>query len=431
MNIHQLIEKAMQTAQGAQAALRQSETIDVSFENDHLKSALSAQRTEISLKVFVNGKSGDSTTTDPADLDGLVQRALEAAAFGRPVFYQLPGWQPSPEVEVFDPAVVKLSKTEMVQTGQVILDKIKAYNPEIVVSTSATQRIADTVFANSNSAEYAYTSTLYSLGVSGQLVRGTDILWTGFGRSWRQPRVNPLSLAEKTINLMRMAEQVAPVKSGSLPVIFTPDGLIVLLFALLQGINGKSVFLGASPLKGKLGDKIAGEQLTILDNPLVDYAPGSSSYDSEGTPHQVTPILENGVLKNFLYDLDTAGRAGVKSTGHGFGCHPTNLLIHPGDVSFDQMVKNTKEGLLVNDVIGLGQGNVLSGEFSVNVQLGYKIENGEIVGRVKDVMLAGNTYSALKQIIAISSQPEWISSEYGANLCAPYIQVDGLSVIGK
>jgi len=109
------------------------------------------------------------------------------------------------------------------------------------------------------------------------------------------------------------------------------------------------------------------------------------------------------------------------------GCSPTNLVVKEGDTPYEEMVKNTKKGLLVHNVLGLGQGNPISGEFSVNVQLGYKIENGEIVGRVKDVMLAGNTYDALKEVAAIGDKAEWA----GGSLLTPAIKIARLSVVAK
>jgi PmbA protein len=193
------------------------------------------------------------------------------------------------------------------------------------------------------------------------------------------------------------------------------------------GFNGKNVFLGSSPLTDKLGEKIADETISITDNPLLDYASNSGKYDGEGVPHQVTPLIEKGVVKNFLYDLDAAGKAGAKTTGNGVGCNPTNLVIKEGDTPYQDMVKNTKEGLLVHNVLGLGQGNPISGEFSVNVQLGYKIESGKIVGRVKDVMLAGNTYEALNNIAVIGDKAEWA----GGSLLSPPIQIAKLSVVAK
>jgi PmbA protein len=204
----------------------------------------------------------------------------------------------------------------------------------------------------------------------------------------------------KAIELFKMAESIAPIRSGDMPVIFTPQGVNVLLLALSLGFDGKNVFLGSSPLSGKLGEKIADERFFVTDNPLLDYANSSGKYDEEGIPHQITPLIEGGVAKHFLYDLDTAGRAGAKTTGNGVGCKPTNLVVKEGNASYKEMIRNTKEGLLVHNVLGLGQGNPISGEFSVNVHLGYKIENGEVVGRVKDVMLAGNTKVSRLSVVA-------------------------------
>jgi len=90
------------------------------------------------------------------------------------------------------------------------------------------------------------------------------------------------------------------------------------------------------------------------------------------------------------------------------------------------MVKGTPEGLLVDHVMGLGQSNIMNGDFSVNVSLGYKIENGEIVGRVKDAMLAGNVYDALPRIEAVGSEPEWTHS-----FCTPAVKIGALSVVAK
>jgi len=96
------------------------------------------------------------------------------------------------------------------------------------------------------------------------------------------------------------------------------------------------------------------------------------------------------------------------------------------------MLRGIRNGLLVHEFIGLGQGNPINGEFSVNVFLGYKIENGEIVGRVKDVMLAGNAFDALKDIAAISQERDWVSGPWAwYNGLMPYVQIRKLSVIAR
>jgi len=427
MIVNRLIEKAMRKAQGAQVTLGQSESTNVSFEDDKLKSAGVAQSTGMSVKVIVDGKIGSSHTTDIDDVDGVVARALEAAAFGSPAHFEFPGPQQGPDVEIYDDAVVPVTKEEMVRIGEEMMALVKAYRSEILVSTGAGKSVSKSQFANSAGMEHTSETTSFGVGVSGQWIRGTDILLAGHGFGWKKREIDHAAIVRKAIELLKMAEKIAPIKSGDMPVIFTPEGVNVLLLALRLGFNGKNVFLGSSPLAGKLGEKIADETFSITDNPLLDYANGSGKYDGEGVPHQVTPLIEDGVARNFLYDLDTAGRAGAKSTGNGVGCGPTNLVIKEGDTPYEEMVKNTKEGLLVHNVLGLGQGNPISGEFSVNVQLGYKIENGEVVGRVKDVMLAGNTYDALKEIAAIGDKAEWA----GGSLLTPAIKIARLSVVGK
>ena len=117
----------------------------------------------------------------------------------------------------------------------------------------------------------------------------------------------------------------------------------------------------------------------------------------------------------------------TESTGHGVGCGPTNVLVGEGTTSFEDMIRDIVEGIIVENVMGLGQGNVISGVFSVNVSLGYKIEKGEIVGRVKDVMLAGNSYDALNHVAAIGDRAEWV----WGSLKTPPIQIEGLSVVAK
>ncbi|MGB9595538.1 MAG: TldD/PmbA family protein [Candidatus Poribacteria bacterium] len=427
MIAEKLIEKAMKKAQGAQAIITKNEHTTVSFESDRLKSVESSQRTDIRLRVVLDGKIGLSNTTDINDLDGVVARAIECAEFGSPAHFQFPSPQDGIDVKIYDQKIVPLSKIEMVKINEEMMDLVKQYNPNIIVYASADKDVLRREFANSSGVSFVDEETYFSTGIFGVLVRGNDILEAGHGFGCKKRDIDHISIASKVVKLFKMAENTTTIKSGNIPVIFTPSGIEVLLLALELGFNGKNVFLGSSPLAGKLGEKIADERFSLIDNPLIDYASGSRKYDDEGVPHQITPLIDKGIVENFLYDLDTAGRSGTKTNGHGIGCNPTNLIIKEGETSFEDMVKNTKEGLIVESVMGLGQGNPISGEFSVNVHLGYKIENGEIVGRVKDVMLSGNTYDALKNISAIGDKSEWV---YGS-LYAPYIQIGSLSVIAK
>ena len=427
MIVNRLIEQAMKKAQGAQASLGQTESTSVSFENDKLKSVRSSQDTGMSVRLIVDGKIGSSHTTDIDDVHGVVGRALEAGKFGSPAHFTFPGVGEGKDVKVYDEAVPPVTKEEMIWIGEEMITQVKEYNPDVLVSAGVSKSVSKDQFANSAGIELATEETGFSVWVHGQWVRGTDILLAGHDFGWKRRQIDHVGIARKAIGLFKMAEHIASIRSGDMPVIFTPEGVNVLLLALRLGLNGKNVFLGSSPLAGKLGERIFDERFSLSDNPLLDYGGGSSKYDGEGVPHQVTSLIEGGVVKNFLYDLDTAGRAGSQTTGNGVGCNPTNLVIKEADRPYEEMVKDTREGLLVHSVLGLGQGNPISGEFSVNVQLGYKIENGEIVGRVKDVMLAGNTYDALKTIAAVGAKAEWV----GGSLLTPPIAIAKLSAVAK
>ena len=432
MIVEQIVQKAMENADAALAVMSTQETSAVDFENDKLKSAESSQRTYINVKVIKDGKVGTSSTTDPTDVEGVVNRALEAAEFGSQANFEMPGPDELDPVKIFDPKLLPLQKPEMISMGQQMMDMIKAYNPEILAGAVVNRIISKVEFANSKGATYTEEHTNFKVGTGGQWTRGTDILFVGRSVGQKKRALDTEDIASQAIEYFRMAEKIVPVESKTLPIVFTPEGFIAILLSLGLALDGKNVFLGSSPLRDKLGQQIAHPSFTIVDDPTVEFGPRTSAFDNEGVVRKVMPLVENGILRNFIYDLDTAGRAGMHPTGHGTGRTPTNLIMNPGDKSIDEMIDGIQEGLMVHDFLGLGQGNPVNGEFSVNVFLGYKIENGKVVGRVKDVMLAGNAFTALKDITAISMEREWISGPYSYySGLFPYVQVGALNVTAK
>jgi PmbA protein len=430
MNIAQLIEKGVQKTQGVEVSLYQGESSQVTFENSKLKSVKTSQETEINTRVIVDDKVGNSHATGIENAADVMERAFAVSEFGSPAHFSFPAPQPSTPVKMYDEAVAAMTPAEMVEAGQAIVDQIIAYNPDILTEVQHFKSVGKREFANSSGVFFREEGTSYGMYASGQLIRGTEILMVGEWQGQRNRSIDPLAIAGSIIERFRLAERSATITTGETPVIFTPQAVSVLLLSLMLALDGKNAFLGESPLKEKVGESIATQNFTLVDNPLLDFANASSSYDDEGVPHQVTALVNKGVLRNFLYDLDTAGRAGTRSTGNGPGCRPTNWVIQPGETAYADMLRNTRSGLLIQDVMGLGQGNPINGDFSVNVQLGYKIENGEITGRVKDVMLAGNVFDAIKNITAISREQKWVDLFTGPGYL-PHIQVGQLSVVAK
>ena len=420
------LELAMKKAQGAEVSLGRGRSVTASYEDDKLKRVNVSQTTHLGVRVIVQGKLGSAHTTDPQEANATVERAVALAEFGSEAKFDFPGAAPSRQVKTYDPVIEKTTSEELVAAGGQMLELVKAYNPEIKVGAGAGWSVGERRLINSSGLDISDQGSNYGAGVSGMLVRGTDMLFAGYHRGWRRKEIEPRQLAEHAIEQFRLAERTVGLATKAMPVIFSPRASYVLLMSLLMGINGKSVLKGDSPLAGRLGEKIASERFSLVDDGTIDYAPASGPWDGEGVPRRRTEIIKGGVLSSFLYDLDTAGKAGTTSTGHGPGCGTSNVIIPPGELPLAQMVKGTPEGLLVEHVMGMGQSNIMNGDFSVNLSLAYKIENGEIVGRVKDVMMAGNIYDALKRVEAIGAEPEWTGAT-----CAPPILIGELSLVAK
>jgi PmbA protein len=222
-------------------------------------------------------------------------------------------------------------------------------------------------------------------------------------------------------------------------VVFTPEGLSVIVTPFEQALSGKSVLQGVSPLAGRIGEQVADPRFSITDDPLLDGRPGSRPFDDEGVPSARLPLVADGVLRGFVYDLETAARAGARSTGHGArgtftkpGIGYTNLLIgssaggEKGGGSRELgggLLSGITDGLLVDDLIGVGQGNVIAGAFSHPVALAYRIRDGAVVGRVKDAAVAGNVYDLLKRIGGLGDDGRWVGSRW-----SPSLLLEGVSV---
>jgi PmbA protein len=126
-----------------------------------------------------------------------------------------------------------------------------------------------------------------------------------------------------------------------------------------------------------------------------------------------------------------AGRESTGSGARGLTTLPTpspsTIVVEDGDTSFEEMLADMKDGLIVEQLLGASQGNILGGDFSGNILLGYAVKNGEIVGRVKDTMVSGNIYEALKEVAAVGKDGKWV----GGRARIPHIYCPRLAVSAK
>jgi len=407
----------------------------VQFEANRLKHIQSKQSSSVALRIVRQGKIGYATTTEQGDSQNLVNMAVETAQFGMSAKFELPSLTSYPDVEVFDPDVESVPVEKMIELGEELIATVRGHTPDIVCEAGVTREVLSVHIINSRGGEANYRLSIFNLGIEGSLIRDTDMLFVGESQSSCHPITETGSVTEVVLQQLELAKSRASVPSRSLPVVFTPRGVAsALITPLMVAFNGKIVLEGASPVGNRLGQQVFDKKLWLWDDATVAYRPESRPWDDEGVPSQRTPLVSEGMVANFFYDLQTAALANTRSTGNGSRSRgglptpsPSAFIIEPGSTTFDEMVNDIKEGLVVEHLMGAEQGNILGGDFSGNVLLGYKIESGKIVGRVKDTMVSGNVYQVLKQIAAIGSDDRWV----GSSLKTPSFYCPSLSVTSK
>jgi len=413
----------------------QTEETPVRFEANRLKEISARHTSGVAVRVILDGRIGFASSTRPGDVEDLVQAAMETAPFGPEAHLDFPADAAVPEVAVFDAATEALSADSMIATGQSLIDGARSVEPELLCDVSVRRAVTTATISNSNGGHFTYSGTSLMAWLHGTLVRGTDMLFVGDGDASCS---TVLDLDEITRSVSRQIEhsrRTAEVRTAELPVIFTPIGVAEALVApLTLAFSGRMVYQGQSPLGGRLGEEVYDTRFSVAEDATVPGRVASRPFDDEGVPSRRNPLVKNGAVQRFLYDLQTAGLAGAQSTGSAErslatqpAISPTSILIEPGETTFEQMVAGVREGLIIEELMGAGQGNVMGGDFSGNVLLGYKIENGEIVGRVKDAIVAGNVHEALSRLAAIGSEARWV----GGTIHTPPLWFERLTVSAR
>lgn len=412
-----VLELALKLTPSVEVLYDEGESRSVSFENNKLKYVNTKSIRGIGLRVIKEGRIGFSSTTDFRKPEKLVANAIESAKFGQTAAFEFPSRNNFPKIAVFDQHVVSYPIHKCVDIGKEAIEKALSVNSSYECSVGIGKGHGMRRLINSKGLDISIASTSFGMGIEILEVKGQSLLWIGEGESSKGLVTDLNKHVDKALSGLKLAQKEVKLKTGAYPVVVTAKAMGNLLATFETGCNGKLVQKGASPLTNRLGEKIIDERVSIYDDATIDMADSSYPWDGEGIPSQRTPLFERGVLKNYLFDLQTAGIMKAKSTGNGgrsFSSQPSpgnsNVTVEPGNMSFEAMVKDVKYGVLVDQVLGGGQSNILAGEFSVNIDLGYLIENGEIVGRVKDCMIAGNAFDVFNNIAAIGDKAEWRGS---------------------
>lgn len=434
MNPQQIIELAQQ--QGAtHAEVYQVESLGkpVFFEANRLKQLETSQASGCALRLWRDNCPGLAVAYGPVDPKSLVTKALALTEVNSPEPIEI-----APAATfTFPDKGVTLPVETLVEAGKQAIAQIRDIYPEVLCSGEFDCETETTTLVNSQGLHCQYTETSISYYLGLEWIRGEDFLAIYDGELTLDS-LDTTNIIKSLIQRLDWAKNnVAPPK-GKVPILFTTNAVTMLWSTLSAALNGKRVLEASSPWSEKKGEVVISDKLTLSQQPHLE--PYSAHIDDEGTPTQTLSLITKGKLEQFYCDRQTArfgrdratgDKLNTQTTGNGFrpglGRYPTpelvNLIIEPGSGTLYDLIATLDDAIVIDQM--LGGGADISGDFSVNIDLGYKVEKGQIVGRVKDTMVAGNVYTALKQVIALGGDRTWNGSCH-----TPAMIVEGLSVVG-
>lgn len=419
----QLMEKAIASgADVAEVYQVQSQSQPVVFEASSLKQLESSHSQETALRIWRNGCPGLAVAYGRVEPEVLVERAIALAQLQPAETIHLA----PPRKLVYPPVGEPVTVEQLVEQGKEAIAQLRAAEPELVCNGSWEREQETTTLINSQGlhCESAQFSVSCELGV--EWIRGDDFLEIYDGEySHQSIAVTPI--VERILQRLEWAQQNVSAVTGKQKVLFTPEAATVLWATVEAATDGELVLNRSSPWSEAQDTLVVSPNIYLSQQPQLQ--PYDCPFDDQGMICQPLQLIQAGRLVDFYTDLRTAEALGVNPTGNGFrsslGAYPSpdliNLVVEPGDRSFRELVEQMKDGLIVAQI--LGGGADISGDFSINVDLGYLVSRGEIRGRVKDTMVTGNVYQILKQIV-LGGDRVWQGSYF-----TPSVLAEGISVV--
>ncbi|MBP06053.1 MAG: hypothetical protein CL728_04815 [Chloroflexi bacterium] len=406
----------------------------IAFESNNLKEISIKQSKGFAVRAIKNSGLTFSSSSN-YDLEKFNSNFLELSQFPTQTNIEFPKDQSHKNnVKIYSKDEFLLENNYFIDKLEKNINKILKKFPEALCDAEFDLGLGTSYINNSNGLNLESKESGISFFISAQTINGNDMLNIySYASSVKNIEDNVIDLlTTKLIENLSIAKNIKETPPKGCPIIFTPHGLYqTILSPLLVSFNGSNLSKNLSKLTNKENEKIFDKKITIIDNPLIDFSTSSRNYDAEGINSQVNTLIKNGNFISGIFDLKTAHDYNCKSTGSAArSVHSntfpsiSNLIMNSGDISISKMIEGIDEGILVDNLLGAGQGNELSGDFSANISLGYKIEKGKLVGRVKNTMISGNSFKALSDVQAISKETENI---YGS-LQLPFLQTSNVEI---
>ena len=413
---------------------------EIEIKDDSLDQIKQSESQGVGLRVIKGNRQGFSFSSDfrSSAVDKMVTQAIANSTYNdeEPALYFPEQGRYYPQPDLYDAATGAHTMEEKIELAKETARQAKLYDSRVksIERSGYEEGEIEMWLANSHGLSLYQKGSfcgLFALALSEQ----DGEQQSGYGMnsciSYRDlsPEEAGKMAGRRAVQLLGASQ----VKSGVMDLVLEPLIAMQMMGIISSCFSGEAVLKNKSFLAGKLGEVVASRELTLIDDGTMPGRLGSASFDGEGTAAQRTVLLENGVLKNFLYDCLSAKKAGAVSTGNGMrGSYKgvphigtSNYYLEAGSLSPEQLIGSVEKGIYVTEILGAHTANPVSGDFSFGAS-GILIEHGKLSHPVRGITIAGNFQQLLQKISGIGSDLTYYGSQG-----APTIRITDISVSGK
>lgn len=384
----------------------------IEFRNNRLNSVHSKKASGLGLRVFLDDRVGMASTNSLSD-DGtiglskqdLLERGIASARQGDKALFPLPSHTLKDERGV---AIdMDAEGPKIIKKGEKFVEGMRARFPDMRFGFQCQRVFRRNLLLNSASSEIRTTKEYASISLSATRTEDGNIqeIWQSVSVPDALPYEEMERMEKEMVYLLEHSMRETKLGSGKKKVLFTPKAYQSLVSILIDAFKAQMIHRKTSWLADKQGQKIGAGMFSLMEDPTYKGGISTSVYDHEGTACSKKFLVREGVVESMIASLSSSEKTGLPALGNGFRSpfslphdDTTNLIVCPGTASFEDLLSGVKDGILVDQLLGAGQSNTYSGEFSVNLDLAFRIENGEVTGRLKNCMLADNVFRMLERM---------------------------------
>lgn len=438
-----IVERALaHGATDAECTISKGDEFSATIRMGQVERLLEAGSRGAGVRVLVGQNTGSSYTSDlsPEGIDEMVRVALDLARIttedpfaGLPERCELGSI--SGDLRLYDDAIAQMAPEWKIEQARLAEEVALKFDPRIQNSQGASfeSYLGTRIFANSRGFLGSYRTSSCGLGVTpvarqnGSMER--DYWHTSSRAASRLESAEQVGRKAAERALRRLNPRRVPTQKA--PVVFEPRTARSVLGDLFEAVDGSAIYRGASFLTGRVGEKIASEMLTLVDDATLPGLFGTSPFDDEGVACRRNMVIERGVLKNYLLNTYAARKLGLKTTANASrgitgnaGVGPGNFFIEAGEHSPEKIIAGVRSGLYVTGLIG-ASANIVTGDYSSGAA-GLWIENGELAYPVSEMTIAGNLKQMLMDMEQIGSD-----LDFRGSIAAPTILIREMTISGQ